>query len=102
MQQRGLHRGVVLCLVPQQLEITIGAAVFQDELQFQLLHGPLDSQGDFARAAIEALDMEPVGDGVYRVSFEPDSAGAWGVTVRTIPVHPAQISPYDTGLVTSA
>ncbi len=72
-----------------------------DELLVQLLHGPLDSQGDFVTAAIEALDMEAVGDGVYRASFEPDSAGAWGVTVRTIPVHPAQVSPYDTGLVTS-
>ena len=46
--------------------------------------------------------MESLGDGLYRGTIQPGTAGPWGVTVRVIPVHPALISPYDTGLVTSA
>ncbi len=73
-----------------------------DELCVQVVHGPVTADGTFVEHRLTVLDMAPVGDGRYAVTFAPNDGGRWGLTVRAMPTHPALSSPGATGLVASA
>ena len=70
-----------------------------DELVIQVMHGPLSSDGSFDQHRTVAVNLEPVGDGIYAGHFTPGDAGPWGLSARALPTHRALSSIFDTGLV---
>jgi len=87
----GTARSVRVRVVPGKLR--------SDELVAQIMHGPLASDGAFDQHRIVAVNLEPVGDGIYTGNFTPGDAGPWGLTARALPTHHALSSIFDTGLV---
>ncbi len=69
------------------------------ELAVQVMHGPLASDGTFDQNRTEAVNLEPVGDGIYAGDYTPGDAGPWGLSARVLPTHHALSSIFDTGLV---
>jgi starch phosphorylase len=67
------------------------------DVTVQAWHGPVDWTGAFvnhpARVELQPSDDGFVGDVVI------GEAGAYGITVRCLPHHPAQVSPVELGLV---
>ena len=82
-------------------ERTATAHVYLDgvdttDVDVQLLHGPIDSAGDFIGRP-EILSMAHVVDGNYTVTYRVNAAGPYGFTVRVLPTHPGLISPVEMG-----
>jgi starch phosphorylase len=69
------------------------------ELAVQVMHGPLASDGTFDQNRTEAVNLEPIGDGIYAGDYTPGDAGPWGLSARVLPTHHALSSIFDTGLV---
>jgi len=70
-----------------------------DEINVQLLHGPLLADGSFDEHLLEVVSIEADDDGRYRTTFEPDRTGRWGVVARAMPTHRLLTGAHDTGLV---
>ena len=67
-------------------------------LAVQLLHGPIDSEGEFVgQPAI--VPMEHVEPGVWRATYVVGEAGPYGVTVRALPSHPHLVNPVEMGTI---
>ena len=82
-------------------ERTARAHVYLNGLQasdvnVQLLHGSIDSTGEFVGRP-EAISMTPAGGDLYSCTYRVHAAGPYGFTVRVLPTHPALISAVETG-----
>jgi starch phosphorylase len=71
----------------------------------QLIHGPIDSEGEIAGSP-EAIDLLPDpdvrnddGSITYVGTYEVDIAGPHGCAVRAFPSHPLLASPFELGLI---
>jgi glycogen phosphorylase len=67
-----------------------------DDVDVQLLHGSIDSTGEFVGRP-EAISMSPAGGDTYSCTYQVHAAGPYGFTVRVLPTHPALISAVETG-----
>ena len=81
-----------------------------DDIEVQLVHGPVGLNDEIEPARREVVTMQPVdrepgaGDGAegrvrYRGEFMCDTAGRYGFTVRMVPAHPDLASPLELGRV---
>ncbi len=82
-------------------ERTAHAHVYLNGLQasdvnVQLLHGSIDSTGEFVGRP-EAISMTPADGDLYSCTYGVHAAGPYGFTVRVLPTHPALISAVETG-----
>ena len=60
-----------------------------DDVEVQLLHGPVGPDGQLERATVVAMRPTPdSGDGVWAGALTCDAAGRYGYTVRVVPRHP--------------
>lgn len=92
---------------PVKVRVALGDLSVAD-LTVQLIHGPIDSEGDIAGSP-EAVDLVPDesvrnddGTITYLGTYEVDIAGPHGCAVRAFPTHPLLASPFELGLVTWA
>ncbi|MEY4173336.1 MAG: alpha-glucan family phosphorylase, partial [Actinomycetota bacterium] len=67
-------------------------------LKVQALHGPIDSEGAFIGDPA-AVDLSPMGDGIWQADYVVGDAGPYGLTVRAMPSHPHLVSPVEMGVV---
>jgi starch phosphorylase len=73
-----------------------------DDVQVQLVHGPVGGADDLARAAVVPMTNVGTGDGgaaLYEGSFTCTSVGRYGFTVRVLPYHPGLQSPVELGRI---
>lgn len=66
------------------------------DVDVQLLHGSIDSTGEFLGRP-EALSMTAAGGDRYTCDYKVNAAGPYGFTVRILPTHPALITPVELG-----
>ena len=59
-----------------------------DDVEVQLLYGPVGPDGQLERATIAAMRPSANGDGVWAGALVCDAAGRFGYTVRAVPRHP--------------
>jgi glycogen phosphorylase len=67
-----------------------------NDVNVQLLHGPIDSTGEFVGRP-ERISMSHIDNGNFAGSYRVAAAGPYGITVRVLPTHPALISPVELG-----
>ena len=67
-----------------------------DDVDVQLLHGPIDSTGEFVGRP-ETISMSHVDNGNFQGSYRICAAGPYGLTVRVLPKHASLISPVELG-----
>jgi starch phosphorylase len=84
-------------------EIYMGDLTPQD-VTVELYHGPVDARGEILRPQIVEMEHQPeqAGDnGVYTFAKQLtcQASGMHGFTVRVLPHHPDQVSPFETGLI---
>ena len=85
------------------LHVTVGvdlAGLTPADVRVEAVHGPVGHDGEFRSTTTSALHL--VGDRRYEGDVTISVAGAYGVTARSIPVHPDLASPFDMGRVTWA
>ena len=87
----GEHRTVTATVDPGDLRL--------EEIDVQVVHGPLDPSGSLAGERVHTVTMDGDGTGRFTADFSPTGAGPWGVSVRAMPTHPALSSAVETGLV---
>jgi starch phosphorylase len=58
-----------------------------DDVEVQLLHGPVGPDGELERATVVAMRPSN-GDGMWAGALTCDAAGRYGYTVRVVPRHP--------------
>ncbi|MGX7679425.1 alpha-glucan family phosphorylase [Jatrophihabitans sp. DSM 45814] len=80
------------------------AGLKSSDVQVQALFGPVDADNRFTTTNIEVLDLaDEREDGAFFTGDIPlNRAGAFGYTVRVMPVHPSLANPVETGLVAIA
>ncbi|HUG84535.1 MAG TPA: alpha-glucan family phosphorylase, partial [Euzebya sp.] len=85
------------------VDVHLGS-VEPDEIDVQLVHGPITADGTIQTPTIIRLAPEQLnqGRGRYRASLALDVSGEYGVAVRVVPDHEDLRSWADTGLVTWA
>ena len=68
----------------------------------ELVHGPVDANGNLLHASVEHLGLVDVQDGTARFAgtFGPTAAGSYGVSIRVRAHHEALTNPVETGLIT--
>jgi starch phosphorylase len=89
-------------------EVSLGS-LSEDDVQVQLLHGPVGESGELVEPEIEAMARAAVGgdghegsDGGrrrYAARFTPVRAGRYGYTARVVPAHPDLATPVELGLI---
>jgi starch phosphorylase len=89
---------------PVRVRVALGP-LSVDDVTVQLIHGPIDSEGDIAGSP-EAIDLSPDsgvrnddGSITYVGTYEVDIAGPHGCAVRAFPSHPLLASPFELGLI---
>ena len=85
-------------------EVALGG-LGPDDVCVELLQGALDSRGEApAHDASVMAKVEDLGDGRhrYRADVTLAESGAWGYTVRVVPIHPLVAAEADMGLVVVA
>jgi starch phosphorylase len=73
-----------------------------DDVEVQLLHGPVGQRGELDSVAIEpmvAVGRDEDGHSRYRGDIACESAGRYGLTVRVVPAHPDLAAPVELGRV---
>ncbi|MBN1285859.1 MAG: alpha-glucan family phosphorylase [Anaerolineae bacterium] len=104
---------VVRVDTPDDMQITVGdeieikatvelGALTPDDVDVELYHGPLDTNGDIASG--DAIQMQYTGKSeetryVFATPLKYDTSGARGMAVRVMPDHPDLADPRLTGLV---
>jgi starch phosphorylase len=85
---------------PRRIAATVDSGELRlDELEVEIVHGPLDASGSLDGDRMERVPMTGDGSGRYTGEFTPDAPGPWGVAVRALPTHPALSSVLEPGLV---
>jgi starch phosphorylase len=84
-------------------EIYMGDLTPQD-VTVELYHGPIDPSGEILQPQIVEMEYQPDQSGkagVYTFSRQLtcQTSGMHGFTVRILPHHPDQVSPFETGLI---
>jgi starch phosphorylase len=88
-------------------EIHLGELTPQD-VTVELYHGPVDTSGEILEPQIVEMEYEPAQGskansktGVYSFvkQLTCKTSGMHGFTVRVLPHHPEQVSPFETGLI---
>jgi starch phosphorylase len=74
------------------------------EVTVELYHGPVDASGEILRPQIVEMEYQPTEGseaGVYAFvkQLTCQTSGMHGFTVRVLPHHPDQVSPFETGLI---
>ena len=77
------------------------AGLSVDDISVQLLHGSVDSEGEFIGSPSITI-MTPGDNGEYQTTYCVGEAGPYGVTARVLPTHPGLVSPIECGLMTWA
>lgn len=84
---------------PIQLSVRVDLGVLLDEeIAVQALYGRVDAAGELINPAI--VPLQPVGDGIYSATLDPDIPGDYDFTARVVPAHEMILNPAETGLVT--
>jgi len=68
----------------------------------QVVHGPLDANGEFSRSTADALEPgDTLAGGALRYSgtYVPSAAGPYGCTVRVLPAHADMVTPLELGRI---
>jgi glycogen phosphorylase len=76
-----------------------------DDVQVQLLHGPVGESNQMDRPAAAVMSLAgrtPEGALQYAGSFTCEHPGRYGYTVRVLPAHPDLVNPVELGRVTTA
>ena len=77
-----------------------------DDVEVQLLHGPVTPSGELTEAAVSPMAVNGHGDGNGRFGFETSFActqpGRYGWSVRVVPDHPDLIAFSEVGGITTA
>ena len=70
----------------------------------ELVHGPIDPDGNLLTTSFEPLAEVDRRDAAisFAGTFTPTAAGPYGVTARVRPVHPLLINPVEPGHITWA
>jgi starch phosphorylase len=83
-------------------EIYLGALTPND-VTVELYHGLVDASGAILQPEIVEMEHQPrqAKDGVYTFAKQLTcrTSGMHGFTVRVLPYHPDQVSPFETGLI---
>ena len=90
---------------PRPITATIALGPLSvEDITVEVVHGPIDADGNFAHPAAERLTFTEGGDGsaVYRGSYRPNVAGRYGVSVRVLPHHAELATPMELGRITWA
>jgi glycogen phosphorylase len=73
-------------------------ALSASDVEVQLIHGAIDSTGEFiGQPATVKMVPGATDAGSFVAEYRVDAAGPYGVTVRVLPTHPALISPVELG-----
>jgi starch phosphorylase len=84
-------------------EIYLGELTPQ-QVTVQLYHGAVDARGEILEPQIVDMEYQPGPKGqagVYTFArhLTCQTSGMHGFTVRVLPHHPDQVSPFETGLI---
>jgi starch phosphorylase len=83
-------------------EIHLGELTPKD-VTVELYHGPVDASGVILQPQIVEMEHQPeqAKDNVYTFAKQLtcETSGMHGFTVRVLPYHLDQVSPYETGLI---
>jgi glycogen phosphorylase len=78
------------------------AGLSPDDVRVEVVHGPLDREGDF-RSATDLIALTHVGEqdgcAVYEGTYHVDVAGPHGFGIRVVPHHRLLAHPMELGLV---
>jgi len=102
VESHGLGAGVA---VGQPVTVQAYAALdglSLDDVAVQLLHGPVDSDGEVHRITVTPLAVEESFEGGrhrFAVTMPLEVPGPWGYAVRIVPQHPNLASNAELGLV---
>jgi starch phosphorylase len=69
------------------------------DVSVEVLHGPIDTHGELLPSAGRLTLTDGSGDGSWSGEYTVGRAGAYGLTVRVIPVHPMLANPFEMGCV---
>ncbi|MEZ5218976.1 MAG: alpha-glucan family phosphorylase [Ilumatobacteraceae bacterium] len=88
---------------PVTTRVSLGALRLED-VAVEVVHGRLDADGSFVHPTSQALAHSGSHDGaeVFSGTFQPTTAGNYGVTVRVIPHHSDLATPMELGRITWA
>jgi len=70
-----------------------------DDVEVQLLHGPVGQNDEIAPASVEAMQPDPGDASRWTASFTCDRTGRYGYTVRIVPSHADLTNPIDLGRI---
>jgi starch phosphorylase len=84
-------------------EIYLGDLTPRD-VTVELYHGPVDANGEILQPQIVEMEYErerenQPGVHTFAKQLTCQSSGMHGFTVRVLPHHPEQVSPFETGLI---
>jgi starch phosphorylase len=84
-------------------EILLGDLSPQD-VTVELYHGPVDTSGEILQPQIVEMEHQPESNGepgvyTFAKQLTCQASGMHGFTVRVLPYHPEQVSPFETGLI---
>jgi starch phosphorylase len=85
-----------------EVVVALGA-LNQDDVEVQLLHGPVGANEEIQLAAMVTMELVgKEGEGSYRYagSFACERAGRYGFTLRVVPSHPDLPTFAELGVVT--
>jgi starch phosphorylase len=74
------------------------------QVTVELYHGPVDASGEILHPQIVQMEYQPAKDGdagvyTFAKQLTCQTSGMHGFTVRVLPHHPDQVSPFETGLI---
>jgi starch phosphorylase len=70
-----------------------------DDVEVQLLHGPVGQNDEIASASVVAMAADPSDPSRWTAGFTCDRTGRYGYTVRIVPSHPDLTNPIDLGRI---
>lgn len=78
------------------------AGLAPEEVRVEIYHGTVDSRGFLEQPKATPMKMIQkleFGAYIYEGSFPTERTGHYGLTVRVLPDHPLQATPFSTGLI---
>ena len=84
---------------PEWTRVTVdGGTVRPDDIACDIVHGPVDADGNFV--STEVVPLASDGAGNFHGAYEPTAAGAYGATARVRAHHRLLVNPVEAGLIT--
>ncbi len=69
------------------------------DVSVQVLHGPIDKQGNLLTDRVTQIALTPCADGSWSGDYVVGHSGAYGLTARVLPAHALLANPVELGLI---